>query len=74
MALRTARDQYLQLFGRVGTGDIELLAQEIEKEQEKEKPKNEEAVASSTPAAAEEQGGETMKGVEGTDVKMEEAR
>ncbi|KAM6498573.1 THO complex subunit 1 transcription elongation factor domain containing protein [Amanita muscaria] len=44
LALRTARDQYLQLFSRIGTGDIEQLAQEIEKEQEKEKLKNEEAV------------------------------
>ena len=30
LALRTARDQYLQYFGRIGSGDIELLAQEIE--------------------------------------------
>lgn len=35
LALRTARDQYLQHFGKIGTGDIELLAQEIEKEKEK---------------------------------------
>ncbi|KAF8167499.1 THO complex subunit 1 transcription elongation factor-domain-containing protein [Crassisporium funariophilum] len=32
LALRTARDQYLQHFGKIGTGDIELLALEIEKE------------------------------------------
>ncbi|KAI0352233.1 UDP-glucose 4-epimerase [Trametes cingulata] len=38
LALRTARDQYLQHFGRIGTGDVVLLAQEIEKEkQEREK-------------------------------------
>jgi len=38
LALRTARDQYLQHFSKIGTGDIELLAQEIEKEkQEREK-------------------------------------
>ncbi|KAJ7597722.1 THO complex subunit 1 transcription elongation factor-domain-containing protein [Mycena floridula] len=36
-ALRVARDQYLQHFGKIGTGDIELLVQEIEKEAEKEK-------------------------------------
>ena len=30
LALRTARDQYLQYFGKIGSGDIELLAQEIE--------------------------------------------
>jgi hypothetical protein len=35
LALRTARDQYLQHFGKIGTGDIELLAQEIEREKEK---------------------------------------
>ncbi|KAL0951887.1 hypothetical protein HGRIS_008544 [Hohenbuehelia grisea] len=34
LALRTARDQYLQFFGRIGTGDIVLLAQEIEKAQQ----------------------------------------
>ncbi|KDQ51135.1 hypothetical protein JAAARDRAFT_41403 [Jaapia argillacea MUCL 33604] len=32
LALRTARDTYLQHFGKIGTGDIMLLAQEIEKE------------------------------------------
>ncbi|KAJ8523115.1 hypothetical protein ONZ45_g446 [Pleurotus djamor] len=32
LALRTARDQHLQHFGKIGTGDLELLAQEIEKE------------------------------------------
>ncbi|KAM5538332.1 hypothetical protein V8D89_007934 [Ganoderma adspersum] len=30
LALRTARDQYLQHFGKIGTGDIILLQQEIE--------------------------------------------
>lgn len=33
LALRAARDQYLQHFGKIGTGDIEALAQEIEKEE-----------------------------------------
>ena len=31
LALRAARDQHLQHFGKIGTGDIEALAQEIEK-------------------------------------------
>lgn len=35
LALRASRDQYLQHFGKIGTGDIEILAQEIEKEKEK---------------------------------------
>ncbi|KAI0694426.1 hypothetical protein BC835DRAFT_1486299 [Cytidiella melzeri] len=39
LALRTAREQYLQHFGKIGTGDVLLLAQEIEKEKaEKENP------------------------------------
>ena len=38
LALRTARDHYRQHFGKIGTGNIEALVQEIEKEQqEKEK-------------------------------------
>ncbi|XP_006454268.1 hypothetical protein AGABI2DRAFT_182243, partial [Agaricus bisporus var. bisporus H97] len=38
LALRTARDQHLQHFGKIGTGDVGLLVQEIEKErQEREK-------------------------------------
>ncbi|KAJ7109844.1 UDP-glucose epimerase [Mycena epipterygia] len=40
LALRTARDQHLQHFGKIGTGDIELLAKEIEAE--KRVPKGEE--------------------------------
>lgn len=32
LALRAARDQHLSLFGKIGTGDIEQLANEIEKE------------------------------------------
>ena len=35
LALRTARDQHLQHFGKIGTGNIEELAREIEKEREK---------------------------------------
>lgn len=40
-----ARDQYLQHFGKIGTGDVLLLAQEIEaekREKEKEREKREE--------------------------------
>ncbi|KAJ6463746.1 THO complex subunit 1 transcription elongation factor-domain-containing protein [Mycena vulgaris] len=39
LALRTARDHHLQHFGKIGTGDIELLAKEIETE--KRVPKGE---------------------------------
>ncbi|KAF9532095.1 THO complex subunit 1 transcription elongation factor-domain-containing protein [Crepidotus variabilis] len=35
LALRAARDQHLQHFGKIGAGDIELLLREIEKEAEK---------------------------------------
>lgn len=35
--MRTARDQYLQHFGKIGTGDVVLLANEIEAEKEREK-------------------------------------
>ncbi|KAG6840767.1 hypothetical protein C0991_004552 [Blastosporella zonata] len=45
IALRTARDQHLQHFGKIGTGDIELLAKEIELEKERleQREKGEEA-------------------------------
>jgi len=39
--LRTARDQYLQHFGKIGTGDLILLQQEIELAIEKEKQERE---------------------------------
>ncbi|KAF8641070.1 hypothetical protein AX17_000714 [Amanita inopinata Kibby_2008] len=84
LALRTARDQHLQLFGKIGTGDVEVLAQEIEKEkQEKEKvQRSEEAVGGSVPPGGEEQGAGgnasggdgNGRGGEGGDVKMEEGR
>lgn len=35
--MRNARDQYLQHFGKIGTGDVILLQQEIEAAAEKEK-------------------------------------
>ncbi|CCL98899.1 uncharacterized protein FIBRA_00906 [Fibroporia radiculosa] len=47
LALRTARDQYLQHFGKIGTGDVTLLAQEIEKE----KKERERAAVSEEPGA-----------------------
>jgi hypothetical protein len=37
LCLRVARDQYLQHFGKIGTGDIVLLAEEIEKEKRAQK-------------------------------------
>ncbi|KAJ7754993.1 THO complex subunit 1 transcription elongation factor-domain-containing protein [Mycena maculata] len=40
LALRTARDHHLQHFGKIGTGDIEVLLKEIEAE--KRVPKGEE--------------------------------
>ncbi|OJT13963.1 THO complex subunit 1 [Trametes pubescens] len=48
LALRTARDQYLQYFGRIGAGDVVLLAQEIEKG----RAEREKAVAEKEAAAA----------------------
>jgi len=39
--LRTARDQYLQYFGKIGTGDLILLQYEIEQGIEKEKQERE---------------------------------
>jgi len=45
LALRTARDQYLQHFGKIGAGDVVALAQEIEKEK-KEREERERAAAS----------------------------
>ncbi|KAG7452092.1 UDP-glucose 4-epimerase [Guyanagaster necrorhizus] len=36
LALRAAREQHLNLFGRIGTGDIELLVEEIESAKQKE--------------------------------------
>ncbi|KAI0801474.1 UDP-glucose 4-epimerase [Fomes fomentarius] len=50
LALRTARDQYLQHFAKIGTGDVLALAQEIEKEKvEREKAALEAATAASQP-------------------------
>ncbi|GLB43609.1 putative polysaccharide biosynthesis protein [Lyophyllum shimeji] len=55
LALRTARDQHLQHFGKIGTGDIELLGKEIEKEKlDREKMQKGEEVNVSVCAAATE--------------------
>ena len=40
--MRTARDQHLQHFGKIGTGDVLLLAQEIEAEKERERERERE--------------------------------
>lgn len=40
--MRTARDQHLQYFGKIGTGDVLLLAQEIETEKERERERERE--------------------------------
>ena len=81
LALRTARDQYLQHFGKIGTGDIILLQQEIENAKvEREKAAAAEAAnavaATSSPAAAppSDEGSSSKaapKDAEG-DVKMDE--
>ncbi|KIJ22219.1 hypothetical protein PAXINDRAFT_160129 [Paxillus involutus ATCC 200175] len=42
LALRTARDQHLQHFGKIGTGDVYLLAQEIDAEKEREREREKE--------------------------------
>lgn len=68
--MRTARDQHLQHFGKIGTGDVLLLAQEIdtekererEREREREKSQKTEANAGgeSAPMAAEDKKEENM--------------
>ena len=48
LALRTARDQHLQHFGKIGTGDLELLAQEIETEKKRESERVQKGEAAGT--------------------------
>ncbi|RPD64553.1 hypothetical protein L227DRAFT_649768 [Lentinus tigrinus ALCF2SS1-6] len=50
LALRMARDLYLQHFGKIGTGDVLALAQEIDKERERAAAEAA-AQASASPAA-----------------------
>jgi hypothetical protein len=45
--LRTARDQYLQHFGKIGSGDVVQLEQEIEKEKREVPQAGEDSSASS---------------------------
>lgn len=77
LALRTARDQHLQHFGKIGAGDIELLAQEIEKEkEEREKAavKDEETAGATAGTGAEEvTAGSPMVGTQTTEEAKPEA-
>lgn len=87
LALRTARDQYLQHFGKIGTGDVLLLAHEIEgekereREREREKEKAQKTEENSAPATSEDKKEEAMADVKSQaggaqdgegDVKMED--
>ncbi|GBE77325.1 THO complex subunit 1 [Sparassis crispa] len=49
LALRTARDQYMQHLGKIGTGDITLLLQDIEQEAEEKRERA--AAEESTPGS-----------------------
>jgi len=83
--LRTARDQYLQHFGKIGAGDVVLLASEIEAEKEREKnqksQKAEEMVPSLTNQGIEDRKAEKAGDISGApgvaldsegDVKMDD--
>lgn len=48
LALRTAREQYLAHFGKIGNGDIIQLATEIENEEKAQKELQERAAAAAT--------------------------
>ncbi|KAG6849396.1 hypothetical protein H0H93_008842, partial [Arthromyces matolae] len=84
IALRTARDQHLQHFGKIGTGDIEMLSKEIDKERiQKEKGedvKNEEGKddvkgedGASVCDGKEDSATEVPAGLEAEDIKMTDA-
>lgn len=51
LALRRARTEHLHLFGKIGTGDVDMLITSIEQEREKEKEKNDRTEAPVTPSA-----------------------
>ncbi|KAG7099950.1 hypothetical protein E1B28_001743 [Marasmius oreades] len=71
LALRTAREQYLSHFGKVGTGDVPALVQEIEREKEKEAKETKASESPSGSSPSKSPGPETLKvDVEG-DIKME---
>ena len=75
IALRTARDNYLQHFGKIGPGDIVQLEVEIEKEKrEKEKEAEAEALAAMKidSAAQNGNGGDGEQMVSGSDANSSE--
>jgi hypothetical protein len=61
LALRTARDQYLQHFGKIGTGDVILLANEIEVEKERDKNQKTQKTEEMVPTLSSTQGHEDRK-------------
>lgn len=61
LALRTARDQYLQHFGKIGTGDVVLLANEIELEKERDKNQKMQKAEEMVPTLSSTQGHEDRK-------------
>jgi hypothetical protein len=61
LALRTARDQYLQHFGKIGTGDVVLLANEIEIEKERDKNQKMQKAEEMVPTLSSTQGNEDRK-------------
>ncbi|KAI0756087.1 THO complex subunit 1 transcription elongation factor-domain-containing protein [Daedaleopsis nitida] len=69
LALRTGRDQYLQHYGHIGTGDIVLLVQEIEKEKANAALAAAQAVAA---AASGGSGSQEEPAAEGEPVRSEE--
>ncbi len=83
LALRAAREQHLNLFGRIGTGDIEQLVEEIEAAKQKEtvqllRDPPPEETGSASPLVAVPTTAEDLKPVEKADgegdVKMEGER
>ena len=76
LALRTARDQHLQHFGKIGTGDIELLAKEIEMEkerQERERVQKEKGEETKSEDLKNEEGKEEAGGVSASNEVTESA-
>jgi THO complex subunit 1 len=65
LALRAARDQYLHLYGKIGTGDVELLVQAIENE------KTEAQETIPVKEKGEESPASPMAGVDGQALKTE---
>lgn len=59
--MRTARDQYLQHFGKIGTGDVILLANEIEVEKERDKNQKTQKTEEMVPTLSSTQGHEDRK-------------